>query len=208
MKNLLLLAFLLISSAASAQFETPITFHLVDGSEVNGFFNFFYYESKYIYYSDQPKGEPQKMEIKNLKSMITSEGENQFRYDRVDIMHSKKDKVEATMMLQILIEGHMSLYFYNGEFASYYIKPSPDAKGVYYASFSYKPNAKKRYPKQEKIVNKAFAKNAAAFFQDHPEISKEFAEGKADFMKIGEMVTRYNEFKAAKWSSYNPSFLP
>lgn len=198
MKHLLLLGFLLIGSAASAQYETPITFYLEDGSEVNGFFSFFYYESKYIYYSDAPNGEPQKMEVKKIKHMVTSVGESQFRYDRVDVMHDKKDKVVATMMMQALIDGYMTLYYYNGDIASYYLKPSPNAKGVYYATFTYKPNTTKRYPKQEKFVNKNFTKNAAAFFQDHPEISKEFAEGKADFMKMGEMVTRYNEFKGAQ----------
>lgn len=197
MKHLLLLGFLLISSAALAQFQTPITFYLEDGSEVNGFFNFFYYESKYIHYSDSPKGKPQKMETKKLKSMITSDGENQFRYDRVDIIHNKKDKKIATKMLQVLIDGYMTLYYYNGEHSSYYLKPSPDAKGVFYASYCYRPDME-RNPKLEVFLNKRFTTNAAVFFQDHPEISKEFAEGQADFMKIGETVTRYNEYKAAQ----------
>ncbi|MDP2187241.1 MAG: hypothetical protein Q8J69_01030 [Sphingobacteriaceae bacterium] len=198
MKQLVFIAFLLFSIPGWAQNRVPVLFQLTDGSELSGYLKPFYHGAKTFEYSDEPKGQLNKMKLELVKRMITTEEGRTYVYEVVHLLNSKTDKKENTLLLQLMVEGHMNLYYYNGEFPCYYIKPNPEAKGAYFATLTYLPNTTKRYPKQEIRINKSFTKNTTAFFQDHPEISKEFAEGKADFLKIHDLVRRYNTYKAGQ----------
>jgi hypothetical protein len=195
MKHLLLLAFLWISSAAAAQTRIPVVFYLKDGSEMSGYLKPFYHGAKKFEYSDGPEGKLQKMELNRLHRMLTTEGEHKFLYELVDLLDNKTHKKTNTLMLQVMVTGYMTLYYYNGEVGQQFIKPSPDAPGAYLATNTYGFTPYKS-EKTNKKINDRLIKNVQTFFQDHPEISQEFAEGKADFTKVVTLVKRYNEFKA------------
>lgn len=180
-----------------AQERVAVIFQLVDGSELSGYVTPIIMGAKTFTYSNEPKGQLNKMKLEKVNRMVSTDGEKEYVYEVVHILNPKNDKSTGLFVLRIVVEGHMNLYHfqgYSGSFHEFFIKPNPEAKGVYSAAnadFGTSKIAKK----SQEIWNKRFKKSGAKFFLDHPEITQDINEGKIDTKRMDELVIRYNKSK-------------
>jgi hypothetical protein len=187
----------LLPMLGSAQDRVPVTFLLVDGSELEGYVNPIILGAKSFTYSMEPKGVALTMKLEKVKRMLTTDGEKTFIYDVVPFLNSKNDKVIELLVLQLLVDGHMSLYYVETDFHDFYLKTSPNAPGVYFAT-SVDLGTSFMAKKNHAAWNKYFKRKGAQFFSDCPEIVADIEAGKIDGKDMVKLVERYNEFKAAQ----------
>lgn len=196
-RTLLIILLLGLPTMGWAQERVPVTFYLVDGSELNGYVTPFARNAKTFTYSTEPDGKLERMKLAQVHRMVTFFGEMKLVYEVVNVLNPVSDQVKDRLILRLLEEGYMNLYHFQYELHEYYLKPKPEAKGVYAVAYA-ELGSSKLADKGQKTWNKRFQKNAAKYFIDHPEISQEFAAGTIDTKKIKALVIRYNQFKAAQ----------
>jgi hypothetical protein len=190
----LLLAFPMF---VTAQDRTPVTFILVDGSEIEGYVSTILRGAKSFNYSLEPKGQLISMRLEKVKRMITTNGEKNYVYDVIPFLNSKNNKQIELMVLLLLVDGHMRLYHNESDMHYFYLKTHPEAQGVYcVASAVFGTGAMAK--KQQQILNKDFKKNGAKFFSDCPEIVEDIEAGNIDTKDMVKLVERYNTYKAGQ----------
>lgn len=197
LQYLILTLFLGLPALSWAQDRVPVTFYLVDGSELKGYVTPFPKNAKSFTYSTEPEGKLQRMKLEQVHRMVTFFGDMKLVYEVVMVLNPANDLVKERLILRVLEEGYMNLYHFQFELHEYYLKPNPEAKGVYAVAYA-ELGSSKLADKGQKTWNQRFQKNAAKYFSDHPEILKEFEAGTIDTKGIKQLVIRYNEFKAAQ----------
>jgi hypothetical protein len=194
-RTLLIVLLLGLPAMGWAQDRVPVTFYLVDGSELEGYVKPIAVGANSLSYSIEPKGKLKRMQLKHVYRLVTSDNYGKNVYEVVNVLKRRSNRSKGYLILIVLVDGYMKLYTFENQtgFKEYFIKKSPDAAGAYRAGNAYFSSQPSQMPtNSQRMVDKKFHKTGAWFFEDNPQIVKEINEKQVGTQRMVELVIRYN----------------
>jgi hypothetical protein len=193
-KTLLIVLLLGLSTMGWAQERVPVILYLTDGSELEGYVKPIVVGANSLTFSADPRGKFQRMRLKNVYRIKTSNGSTDLTYEVVNL---RKRFLNRSLGLHVLfLEEDCFMKLYCFEHSSihyeYFIKKSPDAQDAYKVGDAYFYNDANM---SQKVFDKQFRRRGAWFFADHPEIVREIKNKQVSTQRLEALVKRYNQDK-------------
>ncbi|MDP2187242.1 MAG: hypothetical protein Q8J69_01035 [Sphingobacteriaceae bacterium] len=196
-KTLLIVLLLCLSTMGWAQERVPVILYLTDGSELEGYVKPIVVGANSLTFSADPRGKLQRMRLKNVYRIKTSNGSTDFTYEVVNLRKRFMNRSLGLHVLFLEEAGFMTLYSFEHSriHYEYFIKKSPDAQDAYKVGDAFFYNDGNGTNMSQKVFDKQFRKRGPWFFEDHPEIRKEITDKQVGTQRLRELVIRYNKDK-------------